>query len=85
MNHKDYSFEQLWKDLQNGYQIYYTYLDTRYLLTKLKKNCYSKQIYKSKDKTPHPKEQIITLKTVMEIYPFMEDIEYKVNSEGNEE
>lgn len=44
MNKEDYSFEQLWKDLNNGYQIYYTYLDTRYLLSKLTKNCYSKEI-----------------------------------------
>ena len=29
-------------------------------------------------KGPHPKTQIITLKTVKELYPFMEDIEYKI-------
>ena len=43
---KDYSFEQLWKDLDDGYQIYYTYMGTRYLLSKLTKNCYSKEIVK---------------------------------------
>ena len=32
-----------------------------------------------KEKNPHPKTQIITLKKVMELFPFMEDIEYKVN------
>ena len=46
MDNKNYSFEQLWKDLNDGYQIYYTYLGTRYLLTKLDKNCYSKEIVK---------------------------------------
>ena len=46
MEHKDYKFEQLWKDLNDGYQIYYTYMGTRYLLSKLTKNCYSKEIVK---------------------------------------
>ena len=79
MNNKDYTFEHLWKDLNTGYQIYFTYMDVRYLLTKLKKNCYSKEIVQSKDKSPQPKVQIVTLKTVSELFPFMEDIEYKID------
>lgn len=78
MNHNDYSFEQLWKDLNDGYQIYYTYMGTRYLLSKLTKNCYSKEIVKFNGKGPHPKTQIVTLKSVMELHPFMEEIEYKI-------
>ena len=78
MNHKDYSFEQLWKDLNNGYQIYFTYVGNRYLLTKLKQNCYSRELIEENEKNPHPKRQIITLKSVREIHPFMEAIEYKV-------
>lgn len=80
MNHNDYSFEQLYKDLSAGYQIYYTYMGTRYLLSKLKQNCYSREIVKFDGKGPHPKTQIITLKTVMELHPFMEDIEYKIDT-----
>lgn len=79
MNNKDYTFEHLWKDLNNGYQIYFTYMDVRYLLSKLKKNCYSKEIVQEKAKSPHPKVQIVTLKTVSELFPYMENIEYKVN------
>lgn len=79
MDNKDYSFEQLWKDLNNGYQIYYTYMNTRYLLSKLKQNCYSREIVNFTGKGPHPKTQIVTLKTVMELYPFMKDIEYKID------
>lgn len=75
---REYSFVQLWKDLNNGYQIYYTYMGVRYLLSKLTKNCYSKEIVKMIQKGIHPKTQIITLKAVKEIYPFMEDIEYKI-------
>lgn len=76
---KDCTFEQLWKDLRDGYQIYYTYMGTRYLLSKLNQNCYSREIVKFDGKGPHPKTQIITLKTVKELYPFMEEIEYKID------
>ena len=31
----DYTFERLWKELNEGFQIYYTYMDKRYLLSKL--------------------------------------------------
>ena len=81
MNSKEYSFEQLYKDLRDGFQIYYTYMNTRYLLSKLNKNCYSKEIVKFNGKGPHPKTQIITLKSVMELHPFMEDIEYKIDND----
>ena len=80
MDRKNYSFEQLWKDLRDGYQIYYTYMGMRYLLSKLNKNCYSREIVKFDGKGPHPRNQIITLKTVKELYPFMEDIEYKMDN-----
>ena len=79
MNNKEYSFEELWKDLNTGYQIYYTYMETKYLLTKLKNNCYSKEIVQAKAKSPHPKVQIVTLKTVKQLFPYMENIEYKVD------
>lgn len=74
----DYTFEEMWKDLNTGYQIYYTYVKHRYVLTKLKNNCYSRQLVDDTEKVPHPKTQIITLKSVREIFPFMEDIEYKI-------
>ena len=76
---KEYTIERLWKELDEGYQIYYTYMDTRYILVKLQKNCYSNELVTEKEKNPHPKRQIITLKKVLELFPFMEDIEYKVN------
>ncbi len=75
----EYIFEQLWKELNEGYQIYFTYMDKRYLLSKLKNNCYSKELIENNPKGPHPKTQMVTLKTVMEMFPFMENIEYKVN------
>lgn len=75
---KEYTVEKLWKELDEGYQIYYTYMERRYILTKLKKNCYSNELVTLKEKDPHPQIQIITLKKVLELFPFMEDIEYKV-------
>ena len=76
---KEYTFERLWKELNEGYQIYYTYMDKRYILSKLDKNCYSRELVNKDEKSPHPKRQIVTLKAVKELFEFMEDIEYKVN------
>lgn len=76
---RDYTFERLWKELNEGYQIYYTYMDRRYMLSKLDKNCYSRQLVNKEEKGPHPKNQIVTLKAVKELFDFMEDIEYKIN------
>jgi len=74
----DYTFERLWKELNEGFQIYYTYMDKRYMLSKLDKNCYSRELLDD-NKGPHPKKQIVTLKAVKELFDFMEDIEYKIN------
>ena len=74
----NYTIERLWKELDQGYQIYYIYMERRYVLTKLQKNCYSNELITIKEKNPHPKTQIITLKKVMELFPFMEEIEFKV-------
>lgn len=76
---EEYTFERLWKELNEGYQIYYTYMDKRYLLTKLKQNCYSRDLISKAEKEPHPKHQIVTLKAIRELFEFMEDIEYKIN------
>lgn len=74
-----YTFERLWEELNNGYQIYYTYMEDRYLLTKVTKNCYSQELVQpAKEKTPHPKLTMVTLKRVKELFDYMEDIEYKI-------
>ena len=41
---EDYSFERMWFDLKNGYQIYYTYVGNRYLLFKTAENCYTQKL-----------------------------------------
>lgn len=76
---EDYTFERLWKELNEGYQIHYTYMDKRYMLSKLDKNCYSRELVDINEKGPHPRRQVVTLKAVKELFEFMEDIEYKIN------
>lgn len=78
-NMEEYTFERLWKELNEGYQIYYTYMEKRYMLSKLDKNCYSRELINKDEKGPHPRKQVVTLKAVKELFEFMEDIEYKIN------
>ncbi len=80
MNRKEYTFEKMWVDLQNGYQIYYTYVNNRYVLFKTAKNCYTQKLITDNPKNPQPKMSMLTLKRVKEIFEFMEDIEYKVET-----
>ena len=78
MNNKEYTFEMMYEDMRNGYQIYYTYVNNRYLLFRTAKNCYTQKLISSDTKNPQPKSTVLTLKRVMEMFPFMEDIEFKV-------
>ena len=75
---EDYTFEQFWEDLNNGFQIYYTYMNNRYLIFKTTKNCYTQELVLHNDKTPHPKTTVITVKRLKELFDYMEDMEYKV-------
>ncbi len=73
-----YTFEKMWMDLRDGYQIYYTYVGNRYMLFKTAENCYTQKLISSNKKSPQPKMLMLTLKRVKEIFPYMEDIEFKV-------
>lgn len=73
-----YTFEDMWLDLKNGYQIYYTYVRNRYVLFRTAKNCYTQKLLSDDPKNPQPKMTMLTLKRVQEMFPHMEDIEYKV-------
>lgn len=72
-----YSFEQMEEELNNGYQIYFTYVRNRYQLFKTSENCYTQQLLTENPKNPLPRLSIITKKRLKEIYPHMEAIEYK--------
>ena len=41
---ENYTFEDMWLDLKNGYQIYYTYVRNRYVLFRTAKNCYTQKL-----------------------------------------
>ena len=75
---EEYTFEKMWLDLKNGYQIYYTYVGNRYVLFKTADNCYTQKLLSIHEKNPHPVMEMLTKKRVYEMFPFMEKIEYKV-------
>ena len=75
---ENYTFEDMWEDLNNGYEIHYTYLNNRYSLFKTANNCYTQKLLIQDKKNPGSKILILNIKRVKEIYPHMEDIEYHV-------
>ena len=77
---KKYTFEDFENDLDNGYQIFFTYVRNRYLLFKTSENCYTQQLLTEDLKNPLPRLTIITHKRLKEIYPYMENIEYKTSA-----
>ena len=75
---KNYTFEMMWEDLNNGYEIHYTYVRNRYLLFKTAQNCYTQKLLSNHSKNAQPRMSMLTLKRVREMFPDMEDVEYKV-------
>ena len=75
---KEYTFEMMWEDLNNGYEIHYTYVRNRYLLFKTAQNCYTQKLLSNNSKNAQPRMSMLTLKRVREMFPDMEDVEYKV-------
>lgn len=73
-----YSFERMLKELDAGYQIYFTYVRNRYYIFKTSEDSYTQKLITENLKNPLPRNAIITHKRLKEIYPFMEEIEYKV-------
>ena len=71
---EDYTFEKMWVDLRDGYQIYYTYVAD---------NCYTQKLLTEHKKNPQPRMLMLTLKRVKEMFPHMEDIEYKIGTDNN--
>ena len=77
------TFEEFEQVLNNGYQVYFTYLTNRYLLFKTTENCYTQRLIHVGQKNPPAKMAMVTKKYIMEIFQFMEDIEYKVGNDLN--
>lgn len=73
-----YTFKKLEEELDDGYQIYYTYVRNRYHLFKTAENCYTQKLLTDNIKNPLPRTIIMTHKRLKEMFPFMENIEYKI-------
>ena len=50
-------------------------------LFKTAENCYTQKLLSEHKKNPQPKMLMLTLKRVKEIFPYMEDIEYKISGD----
>ena len=75
---KTYTFKEFNQNLDDGYQIFFTYVRNRYLLFKTAENCYTQKLLSEDPKNPQPRMAMLTLRRVKEMFPHMEDIEYKV-------
>lgn len=80
MENNNYTFEIMDEELNNGFQIYFTFVNNRYLVFKTTENCYTQELISIHDKNPQPRMQMITKKRLKEIFPYMEDIEYKIGT-----
>lgn len=82
---KTYTFKEFNQNLDDGYQIFFTYVRNRYLLFKTASNCYTQKLLSTNPKNPQPKMTMLTLKRVKEMFPHMENIEYRIGISGEEE
>ena len=78
-----YTFEQLKQNLDDGYQIYYTYVRNRYRdnpknLRQVQQSFHTQKLLSDDPKNPQPRQSVITLKRVKEMFPHMEHVEYKI-------
>ena len=53
----------------------------RYVLFKTAENCYTQKLLSEHKRNPQPRMTMLTLKRVKEMFPYMEEIEYKAGYE----
>ena len=70
-------FEKFIEDLDNGYKILFDYVRDRYVVYKVNDNCYLQELVEQKSRNPAQAKSMITFKAVKQMFPFMEQIEYK--------
>ncbi len=73
-----YTFKEFNQNLDDGYQIFFTYVRNRYLLFKTAENCYTQKLLSEDPKNPQPRMAMVTLRRVKEMFPHMTEIEYKI-------
>lgn len=74
---ENYTLQKMRKDLNNGFGLYFNYNQNRYLIYKVSDNCYSQELITIKEKSPHARLNLISDKALKEMFPFMEEFEYK--------
>ena len=65
-------------DLNNGFQLYLTFVNNRYLIYKTSANCYTQELIDYDEKNPQPRVSIITHKRLKELFKYSTDLEYKM-------
>lgn len=75
---ENYTFEKFDKDLDNGYKIYITFVNNRYLIYKTSENCYTQELIDYDEKNPQPRISMITYKRLKELFKYSTDLEYKM-------
>ena len=78
---KNYTFDKFIDELNNGFQIKYTYVNNKYVIFKTTDNCYTQKLLSVHSKNPQPIMSMLTLRRVKEIFPFFEDVEYIANKD----
>ena len=73
-----YTYKDFEKDLNNGYQIYLTYVNNIYLVYKTAANFYTQELIDYDEKNPQPRLSVITQKRLKEIFKFSTELEYKI-------
>lgn len=75
---ENYTFKDFEKELDNGFQIYLTFVNNRYLIYKTSHNCYTQELVEYDEKNPQPRVSIITLKRLKELFKYGTEFEYKM-------
>ncbi len=75
---ENYKFKDFENDLNNGFQLYLTFVNNRYLIYKTSANCYTQELIDYDEKNPQPRVSIITHKRLKELFKYSTDLEYKM-------
>ena len=75
---ENYKFKDFENDLNNGFQLYLTFVNNRYLIYKTSANCYTQELIDYDEKNPQPSLSIITHKRLKELFKYSTDLEYKM-------
>ena len=76
-----YTFKRFSEDLDDGYKILFNYVRNRYVVYKLRENCYMQELVEQMSKNPVPVKAMITTKAIKQMFPYMTELEYKQDTQ----